>query len=105
MIEYNTLLSIPFLKKSRFTGSCRGMRYSIFRVEEEQEILLEAVACPGPFSVDCTAEELFEHKRFSFDDEGRRAAVDWLNELYEQKKGFFEDVYLHPDKYYQAHHK
>ena len=38
-------------------------------------------------------------------DEGRAAAVDWLNELYEEKREFFEDVYNHPDKYYKEHHK
>ena len=132
MIEHDTLLSIPFLKKSRFTGSDRGMRYSIYKVEEtriiqpettaegtssdaedaaeeapkeEKITLLEAAACPGPFSVDFTKPELFIKKRFSFDDAGRAAAVDWLNELYEEKRDFFEDVYLHPDKYYKEHHK
>ena len=35
MIDHGTLLSIPFLKKSRFTGSDRGMRYSIYKIEEE----------------------------------------------------------------------
>mgnify|MGYP000526741302 CR=1 FL=1 len=28
-----------------------------------------------------------------------------LNELYEEKREFFEDVYNHPDKYYKEHHK
>ena len=37
MIDHGTLLSIPFLKKSRFTGSDRGMRYSIYKIEEENE--------------------------------------------------------------------
>lgn len=131
MIEHDTLLSIPFLKKSRFTGSDRGMRYSIYKIEEtriiqsettegtssdaektgeeapkeEKVTLLEAAACPGPFSVDFTKPQLFIKKRFSFDDAGRAAAVDWLNELYEEKKEFFEDVYLHSDKYYKQHHK
>ena len=75
MIDHGTLLSIPFLKKSRFTGSDRGMRYSIYKIEEENETFLEAAACPGPFSVDFTKPELFTKKRFSFDDEGRAAAV------------------------------
>ena len=47
MIDHGTLLSIPFLKKSRFTGSDRGMRYSIYKIEEENETFLEAAACPG----------------------------------------------------------
>lgn len=121
MIDYKTLLSIPFLKKSRFTGSYRGMRYSIYKIEETQIVppkdgeekepeekkvaFLEAAACPGPFSVDHTKPELFIKERFSFDYDGRAAAVDWLNRLYEERKQFFEDVYLHPDQYYKEHHK
>lgn len=73
--------------------------------KEEKVTLLEAAACPDPFSVDLSKPELFTKKRFSFDDEGRAAAVDWLNELYEEKREFFEDVYNHPDKYYKEHHK
>ena len=38
MIDHGTLLSIPFLKKSRFTGSDGGMRYSIYKVEETRVI-------------------------------------------------------------------
>lgn len=84
MIDHGTLLSIPFLKKSRFTGSDRGMRYSIYKVEEtrvipnedasndaseeapkeEKVTLLEAAACPGPFSVDFTKPELFTKSVF-----------------------------------------
>ena len=105
MIDHGTLLSIPFLKKSRFTGSDRGMRYSIYKVEETRVIPNEDASNDASFSVDFTKPELFTKKRFSFDDEGRAAAVDWLNELYEEKREFFEDVYNHPDKYYKEHHK
>lgn len=104
MIDHGTLLSIPFLKKSRFTGSDRGMRYSIYKIEEENETFLEAAACPTIFRRFYKARAVYK-KRFSFDDEGRAAAVDWLNELYEEKREFFEDVYIHPDKYYKEHHK
>ena len=53
-----------FWKKSRFTGSDRGMRYSIYKIEEENETFLEAAACPGPFSVDFTKPELFTKSDF-----------------------------------------
>ena len=109
MIEQGTILSIPFLKKSRFTGSYRGMRYSVYKAEEEKDeektTFLEAAACPGPFAVDMTAPELFDKERFTFDDEGRKHAEEWLNKLYQEKEEFFEDVYLHPEKYYKTHHK
>lgn len=112
MIGYKDVLSMPFLMKSRFTGSLRGMRYSIYKVEERSEseeekpkVYLEAAACPGPYSVDSTADELFTRERFSFDEEGRKAAIDWLNDHYEKNRDFFEEVFEHPFKYYQKHHK
>ena len=84
MIDHATLLSIPFLKKSRFTGSDRGMRYSIYKVEEtrvipnedtsndaseeapkeEKVTLLEAAACPGPFSVFYKARAVYKKAFF-----------------------------------------
>lgn len=30
MIDLSGMITIPFLKKSRFTGSYRGMRYVLF---------------------------------------------------------------------------
>lgn len=124
MIDHGTLLSIPFLKKSRFTGSDRGMRYSIYKVEETRVIPNEDASndaseeAPKEEKVTLRGSRLSRtifrrfykaravyKKRFSFDDEGRAAAVDWLNELYEEKREFFEDVYNHPDKYYKEHHK
>lgn len=47
MIEHDTLLSIPFLKKSRFTGSDRGMRYSIYKIEETRIIQTETTEGPS----------------------------------------------------------
>lgn len=104
MIEYDTLLSLPFLKKSRFTGSQRGMRFCVKMVREDEISYLEASACPGPFSVDCTKEELFVSARFPFTDEGRKEAVDWLNEEYKKKFDFYEEVYEHPERFYKVHH-
>ncbi len=104
MIEYETLLSLPFLKKSRFTGSERGMRYCVKKIEQEDISLLEASVCPGPFSVDMTVKELFSVQIFPFTDEGRKEAVDWMNQEYQRQKEFYEDVYKHPMRYYEKHH-
>lgn len=104
MIDYETILSLAFLKKSRFTGSNRGMRYCVKRVERDDISMLEASVCPGPFSVDKTRPDLFVRKEFPFTDEGRRQAVDWMNEEYSRKLEFYEEVYLHPSRYMQEHH-
>lgn len=105
MIEYDTILSLPFLKKSRFTGSERGMRFVVKMIQKDDISRLEARVCPGPYSVDCTKEELFLSKEFPFTDEGRREAVDWMNEEYRRRFEFYEDVYAHPSRYHKEHHK
>lgn len=117
MIEYDTLLSIPFLKKSGFTGSDRGMRYFVKKIgnpaydpedevkKNEKEFLLKAAVWPGPFAEIFTKEELFDTACFSFDDAGRRAAVDWLNAKRLESEELYEAVYAHPQRYAKKHHK
>ena len=74
--------------------------------KEEKVTLLEAAACPGPFTVDFTKPELFTKKSvFHLMMKDVQPQLTWLNELYEEKREFFEDVYNHPDKYYKEHHK
>lgn len=104
MVTIDTILSLAFLKKSRFTGSDRGMRYCIRKIENDGISLLEVLVCPGPFSIDKTKEELFIKEEFPFTDEGRQEAVFWMNEMYMENFDFYEDVYEHPGHYYELHH-
>ena len=71
MIQRHDILSIPFLKKSPFTGSLLGMRYRMERQtkEEEPEALLVHV-WEGPYCFDATPEEKRRSREFSFDEEG-----------------------------------
>ena len=95
MIESSDLLSLQFLKKSRFTGSYRGMRYCVR--EKDKEL---GVCCwPGPFAMEKTKEELFTEGVFPFTEEGRESCVAWLNNQYRQKEEFYEDVFAHPSAY------
>ena len=92
MIERKDMMPIPFLKKEKFTGSYKGMRYRMeLAVKEEEnpegekpaEIKLLAVtAWPEPFSYDHTPEEKKIRREFSFDEEGICAGAEWLNEIY-----------------------
>lgn len=104
MIDLHGDISIPFLKKSRFTGSYLGMRYQLMKAErpknqmspenggeaasrEEMETVIRAVIWPEPFNFEVTPEEKKHSRDFSFDADGLWAAVDWLNE--EHKAGHF----------------
>lgn len=105
MIDLHGDISIPFLKKSRFTGSYLGMRYQLMKAERpknqtpsengegsgeeagreetEMETVLRAVIWPEPFNFEVTPEEKKHSMDFPFDADGLWAAVDWLNEEHE----------------------
>lgn len=93
MIDLHGQISVAFLKKSRFTGSWRGMRYLLQKAERvlppegegeepETKTVLEAVFWPEPFSYEATAEEKKHGKDFPFSADGLEQAVAWLNEEY-----------------------
>ncbi len=105
MIDLHGQISMAFLKKSRFTGSYRGMRYLLQKAErvarkrsdgkseaakrpedgksEAKETVLEAVIWPEPYNYETTGEDKKHGKDFPFQDEGLREAVEWLNREFE----------------------
>lgn len=94
MIDLHGDISIPFLKKSRFTGSYKGMRYQLMKHEKEieptpennvtkKENVILAVIWPEPFNFEVTPEEKKHSKEFPFTADGIWEAVDWLNEEHE----------------------
>ena len=110
MISPETILGLPFLKKSRFTGSEGGMRYCVSKKEmtdpedeNKKENRLEAACCPGPFSIDRTKPELFKSCLFPFSEEGRLAAVEWLNGQYRENEELYRDIAAHPERYGSNH--
>ncbi len=94
MIDLHGDISIPFLKKSRFTGSYQGMRYLLQKAEvvveeakEEEpaktEAVIRIIIWPEPFGFEVTPDEKKHSKDFPFNLDGLWAGVDWLNEEYE----------------------
>ena len=79
MIERKDILSIPFLKKSVFTGSYQGMRYRLEKNTGETDECLLVCIWPGPYNYEVTSEEQRETAAFAFSEEGSCEAVDWLN--------------------------
>lgn len=80
-IEVKGMLSISFLKKERFTGSCRKMRYMLCMEEGK----IKAIVYPGPYCFEATPEEEKETEFFEASPEGLERAVDWLNQMYQEK--------------------
>lgn len=83
MINLDGMISIPYLKKTVFTGSCRHMRFLLRKESGEEGDVIETILWPGPYNFSVTEEEKKTSRRFPFSEEGIKEAVDWLNEYYE----------------------
>ena len=99
MIEKKDLLSIPFYKKSAFTGSYEGMRYRIRCVKTEEESSFEAAIWPGPYIFDATADDQKETCTFPFTDEGLAQIAEWLNAKWQESP---ENWQIHTKNYDSA---
>ena len=82
MIKQNDLASLPFLKKSSYSGSHKEMRYRIQKEEQENELILKVFAWKGIFCFDKTPLEDMIQETFSFSKEGLENLKNWLNEQY-----------------------
>ena len=71
MIDLTGMISIPYLKKTVFTGSEKGTNFMIRKIsgEEGEPDKIQAVTWPGPL--------IFSE----FSEDGIKAAVAWLNEV------------------------
>lgn len=82
MIERKDILSIPYLKKTTFTGSYEGMRFRFALIKSEEEEHLEICAWEAPYAYDFTTEEKKQRKDVAFSEEGIQEGIDWLNEVW-----------------------
>ena len=85
MLERKDVMPVAFLKKEKFTGSLRGMRYRMEMINEGEEETprLRTAVWPEPYSFDATSEEEKRCETFDFSEEGICEGVKWLNEQYE----------------------
>ena len=83
MIDLTGMISMPYLKKTTFTGSHRGMNFMIRRESGEEGDRICAITWPGPYIFSLTEEEKKTSREFAFSEEGLNEAIGWLNEYYE----------------------
>ena len=81
-------LSTKFLKKESYSGSYRGMRYTLKKGDEG--ILVYVYS--EPWSFETTPEDEQLTKEFPFSDDGVKEAVEWLNTLYKEHRKFWDDA-------------
>ncbi len=79
-------LSVKFLKRESYSGSHNGLRYT-FKTEDDG---ITVYAYPEPWGLDATSEEDIIKNNFAFSPEGVDEALDWLQNLYEEKRDFWE---------------
>lgn len=96
MIERKDILTIPYLKKTAFTGSYEGLRFRFSVVEKElppekgegpgkEGQALEVAAWEAPYGYDATPEEEKQRMEADFSEEGIQKGISWLNGLWEQE--------------------
>ena len=91
MIDLHGQAGLPYVNRSVYTGSYRGMRYRLRKKEtEEKEVFLEAVVYPEPYSFEVTKEEEKTFREFVFTPEGFEEAAAWLNEEYVRQRQRWE---------------
>lgn len=84
-IALKGIVSVAFIKKSCFTGSCKMMHYRLAKyTAEEQKDVIRATVWKGPYSYSATKEEK-QQQDFSLDPQGLSECESWLNEMYLQK--------------------
>lgn len=91
-ITLHDMLPIGFLKKSRYTGEKREMRFLLEKAEisdetesgREEDIKkvtrLRVCVWPEPYAYEYTDDSLKRDMYFDLSDEGIKEAVKWLNE-------------------------
>lgn len=85
MIDLYGIVSIPFLKKSVFSGSFQKMRYRLEKVVSDEGEKLRATYWWRDVCWEKVLEEEKHFAQFPFDKEGLAEAVAWMNRIYEEE--------------------
>lgn len=80
MIVRSDLLALDYYKKAVFTGSEKGMRYRVERIEEDETPFFLATVWPEPYNFVTTPDEQKTSSREEFSEEGLLLLIDWMNE-------------------------
>ncbi len=78
MVDEKTI-SLNYIKKKEYPGSDRGVRFMLSCAEKEGEKVLLCRVWPEPLCLVKTDPSLVSEKEFSFSQEGKCEAVDWIN--------------------------
>lgn len=91
MITYDEILNLNYYKKTTYTGWLGGMRFKIKRETPEgsdgeaAEPIFRVWIWAGPYIFDKTPAEKKYTAQFPFSEDGKKQAVDWINEQYQAR--------------------
>lgn len=80
MVDLSGIVGIPFLKKSRFTGSDKDICFALEKRSEQEKDFVAAIVWPGPNCFDATPKEEKTTELFELTEEGLKDAIAWINQ-------------------------
>lgn len=85
-------LSINIIKKEKYTGSYKGMRYQMAKISDET---FQSTIYPEPFCFECTPDDKKQSAVFPLSEEGLASSIAWLNEEYEKNPSRWNEASCH----------
>ena len=93
MIDADQIMPLNFFSYGGvYSGEHHGMRYQLRRTGEKPDFRLETCAWQGPYSFAAVDSENKIFNTFDFSEDGRKAAIDWLMDIYDREKETWESA-------------
>lgn len=85
--QFVRLTGFAFMKANKhYSGSYRGLQYSVDVIEDGAQAGFEAAVWPAPYCREETDPAACETARFDLDEAGMHAAERWVEERYATQK-------------------
>ncbi|HIQ98252.1 MAG TPA: hypothetical protein IAB23_01040 [Candidatus Scybalocola faecavium] len=80
----------PMLLKNLAVYGTNGSKGGMQFVIQKEGDVMAAYTFPAPFAFDYTAPKYKTRQEFAWDDEGYDAAIEWINNQYEERLSEWE---------------
>ena len=100
MIDEKEIMPLNFFAYGGiYSGQHNNMRYRLLRTGEKPDFNLEVCCWRGPYGYDAVLRDdkdstLIKKASFTFDDEGRQHAIEWLKDEYKMNEQYYNDAPL-----------
>ena len=85
--QFVKLTGFAFLKANKhYSGSYKGLQYSVDIIEGEAGKQIEAAVWPAPYCREATDPALVETALFALDEDGMHSAERWIESRYSDEK-------------------